>query len=221
MRNPHLSNIKKSDLFEGVDSKEFNQIIDSLDSQLKFYRSGQTILNVGQSINRIPLILEGIVSIYQSDFWGHEECIEVLHDGNIFAEAFACDKKNIANISAVADKPTVILWFNIKDILKIDASDASRTTLIRNIMNTLATKNLNLNNKVTHISKQKTRDKILSYLSSESLKAESNEFDIPYDRQQLADYLGIERSAMSAQISKLAKEGYFDTKKNHFKLKKK
>ena len=87
------------------------------------------------------------------------------------------------------------------DILRVDAADESRTALIRNIMNTLAVKNLALNEKLLHVSRRSTKEKLLSYLSDEARKAGSSEFDIPFSRQELADYIGVDRSAMSAELS--------------------
>ena len=90
--------------------------------------------------------------------------------------------------------------------------------LIRNLVSVLANKILLFNDKITHVSKRTTREKLLSYLSAESIRQSSLSFDIPFDRQQLADFLCVERAAMSVELSKLQKEGLLVTKRNHFEL---
>ena len=220
MRKTLLGDLRDSELFNGVRRDEARRILQSLDAQLKNYRKGQTILSAGSRVRRIALIMEGSVSLFQTDFWGRRILIDSRRSGQIFAEAFACDRHALSSFTVQADEATVILWFDIMDILRVDAADESRTALIRNIMNTLAVKNLALNEKLLHVSRRSTKEKLLSYLSDEARKAGSSEFDIPFSRQELADYIGVDRSAMSAELSKLAREGYFETNRSHFVLKK-
>ena len=217
----HLKQMQKSDFFRHVSKEDFNMIVSSLDSQLKYYRPMQTVMPAGRKMRRIALVLEGTIEIYQQNYWGDKAKMYTIESGQIFAEAYACDPGAITNVSAVAGSDTTILWFDVMDILRIDASDAGRTQLIRNIMNSLANKNMRLNSLLWHTYKKSTKDKLLAYLSDEAIKAGSSSFTIEFDRQQLADYLGVERSAMSAQISKLVKEGYFRTNRSYFELLKK
>ena len=218
MRKTLLGDLRDSELFHGVRRDEARRILQSLDAQLKNYRKGQTILSAGSRVRRIALIMEGSVSLFQTDFWGRRILIDSRRSGQIFAEAFACDRHALSSFTVQADEATVILWFDIMDILRVDAADESRTALIRNIMNTLAVKNLALNEKLLHVSRRSTKEKLISYLSEEAKKQNSAYFTIPFNRQQLADYLSVDRSAMSTELGKLRDEGLLEFEKNRFRL---
>ena len=131
-----------------------------------------------------------------------------------------CSKPGaVLNISVVAEEDCEIIFLNIQRLLvTCPTACGHHQKLIRNLVSVLANKILLLNDKITHVCKRTTRDKLLSYLSAESIRHSSLSFDIPFDRQQLADYLCIDRAAMSTEISKLQKEGFIKTNRNHFEL---
>ena len=125
----------------------------------------------------------------------------------------------ILNISVVAEEDCEILLLNVKRLLTACPTVCDHhQKLIRNLVSVLANKILLFNDKITHVSKRTTREKLLSYLSAESIRQSSLSFDIPFDRQQLADFLCVERAAMSVELSKLQREGLLVTKRNHFEL---
>ena len=152
-------------------------------------------------------------------FGGHRNILSKCHAGDFFGEPYAASSGAVLNISVVADEDCEIVFLNVQRLL-ITCSTACEhhQKLIRNLVSVLANKILILNDKITHVGKRTTRDKLLSYLSAESIRHSSLSFDIPFDRQQLADYLCIDRAAMSTEISKLQKEGFIKTNRNHFEL---
>ena len=95
---------------------------------------------------------------------------------------------------------------------------AFHSRLVRNIMRTLAVKTLELNRKIEILSHRSTQDRLMAYLRAVAQQKCTVEFDIPFDRQQLADYLCVERSALSAEISRLSKLGLITSRKSHFTL---
>ena len=136
-----------------------------------------------------------------------------------FGEPYAATPGAILNISVVAEEDCEILLLNVKRLLtSCPTACDHHQKLIRNLVSVLANKILLFNDKITHVSKRTTREKLLSYLSAESIRQSSLSFDIPFDRQQLADFLCVERAAMSVELSKLQKEGLLVTKRNHFEL---
>lgn len=142
-----------------------------------------------------------------------------IEAGGFFAEPYAATPGSVLNISVVTVAPSETLMLNINRLLTVCPTACTHhNRLIRNLVSVLAEKVLQFNEKITHMSKRTTREKLLSYLSSESIRQGSLSFDIPYDRQQLADYLCVERAVMSAELSKLQKEGLLTTRKNHFEL---
>ena len=165
------------------------------------------------------LVVSGCVLVIQEDLWGHRNILSKCHTGDFFGEPYAASPGAVLNISVVADGDCEIIFFNIQRLLvTCPTACEHHQKLIRNLVSVLANKILILNDKITHIGKRTTRDKLLSYLSAESARQSSLSFDIPFDRQQLADYLCIDRAAMSTEISKLQKEGFIKTNRNHFEL---
>lgn len=139
--------------------------------------------------------------------------------GQVFAEAFACVSGAVMDVSVVADESTDIMWLNVQRILSTCPNGcAHHSRMIRNLLADLAAGNLRANEKLTHISKRSTRDKLLSYFSAEARRQGASEFCVPFNRQQLADYLSVERSAMSAELSKMHKDGLLRVDKNMFYL---
>lgn len=139
--------------------------------------------------------------------------------GDFFGEPYAATPGSVLNISVVANGETELLLLNVNRLLSVCPTACSHhNRLIHNLVSVLANKVLLFNDKITHMSKRSTRDKLLSYLSSESIRQGKLSFDIPYDRQQLADFLCVERAAMSVELGKLKKDGILDTERNHFVL---
>lgn len=218
MQQNHIERIRKAPIFHGIREKDFLPLLDSLDSQLKHYPKGQIVLKSGRKTNRAGLLLEGNVSVYREGFWNQRYLIGEVMPSELIAISFAASNSTTANVTCLAATSCVILWFHIQDLFSQHASSISHTTMIQNIMSALAMQNLNLGAKVAHVTQKTTREKLLSYLSEEYWKHGTEQFDIPYSRQELADYLSVNRSAMSNELSKLRKEKYLITKKNHFIL---
>ena len=164
-------------------------------------------------------MVAGCVLVIQEDLWGHRNILSKCHAGDFFGEPYAASPGAVLNVSVVADEDCEIILLNVQRLLVSCPTVCDHhQKLIRNLVGVLANKILILNDKITHVGKRTTRDKLLSYLSSVSIRQASLSFDIPFDRQQLADYLCIDRAAMSSEISKLQKEGLIKTNRNHFEL---
>ena len=181
--------------------------------------AGEYILRAGDRTQAMGLLLSGSAFAVQDDLWGQRNIMGKILPPGTFAEPFAATPGAVLNVSVVASVPSKVMFLNIQRITTVCSETCPQhALLIRNLVSVLARKNLQLNDKITHMSKRRTREKLLSYLSSESLRQSSLEFDIPFDRQQLADYLCIERSAMSAELSRLQKDGLLATERSHFRL---
>ena len=140
-------------------------------------------------------------------------------EGQTYAAAFACAPSSVSNVSVVTETPTAVLFLNVKRLLTVCPSAcAHHSRIIRNLLSDLAGKNLLLNEKLTHIAQRTTRAKLMSYLSAEAQRRGAVEFDIPFSRQQLADFLAVERSGLSLELGKMKKEGLLDYHKEHFVL---
>lgn len=211
--------LRNSPFFIGLDDDEILSILHCVNASVISKDKDSYIFRAGDSTEVMGLVVSGSALIIQEDLWGHRNILSKCHVGDFFGEPYAAKPGSILNISVVAEEDAQVMMLNIKRLLNTCPTACDHhQKLIRNLVSVLANKILAFNDKITHVSKRTTREKLLSYLSSESIRQASLSFDIPFDRQQLADFLCVERAAMSVEISKLSKEGLLKTHKNHFEL---
>ena len=209
----YINILKNTPLFQGISEAEILPMLKCLSVSIKNYSKGEYLLRSGDKVQTIGMILSGQALIINDDVWGNRNIITELSSGMLYGESYACIS------SVIANENLTVMLFNINHIVTTCSSSCSfHTRLIHNLLEIIARKNVRLMNKIDHVSKKNLRDKILNYLSSESMHAGSNTFTIPYDRQGLADYLNADRSALSSELSKLQKEGVLYYKKNNFSL---
>lgn len=215
----YLPVLKTSPLFSGLNDDEILSVLNCLSATVISKPKNSYIFYAGDSTTVMGLVLSGSVLIIQEDLWGHRNILSRCKVGDFFGEPYAAKSGTVLNISIEVEKDCEILLLNINRILTTCRSTCNQhQKIIHNLVEVLANKILIFNDKITHISKRTTREKLLSYLSAQSIKQNSLSFDIPFDRQQLADFLCVERAAMSVEISKLQKEGLLKTNRNHFEL---
>lgn len=216
----YLSILKYSTLFLGIQEQDFLNLVHCLDGRTVSYKKGEMIYHNGQFIQSVGIVLEGSICIVQDDFWGNRTILETAEAGELFGEVYACLQNEVIAYNVVANEKTEILFLDVKRVMTTCSSSCGfHSRLIQNLLTVMAKKNLMLTQKMRHMSKRTTREKLLSYLSAQSDKQKSRSFYIPLNRQQLADYLAVDRSAMSAALSKLQEEGVLEYHKNYFKLK--
>ena len=177
---------------------------------------GEVVLRRGERADRLGLVLSGTLHIVKEDFWGSRTIVGLARSGEVFAEAYACLGGEPLEVAVLAAADAEVLFLNSVQALSCARPGAAEFT--RNLLTILAGRNLTLTRKIGHMARRTTRDKLLSYLSAQAMQAGGPEFDIPLDRQQLADYLAVDRSAMSTALGKLRDEGVLTFQKNHFHL---
>lgn len=211
--------LRNSPLFQGMSEEEILSVLHCVNASILGRKKGEYIFRVGDSTESMGLVLRGAMLSLQEDLWGHRNIIHRIGVGEYFAEPFAATAGSVLNVSVVADEDSEIMLLNMGRLLKTCPNAcAYHNRLVQNMVSVMARRVMDLNEKITHMAKRSTREKLLSYLSAESMRQGKFSFTIPYDRQQLADYLSVERAAMSVELSKLQKEGYLKTNRNHFEL---
>jgi len=213
----YLALIEKVPLFYGIPQNKILDVLTALKAVVQKYEKGKLIVEEGSAVTMAGIVLLGKLSILKEDYHGNRNLISVLNVGEMFGEALCCTKTEIQPFEIVAAEDSYVLMFECKTVMQ-DTSFEYYGQFMRNLLQEVSEKNLFLRQKITLLSKRTTREKIMEFLLSESKRAGDSEFDIPYDRQQLADFLGVERSAMSAEISKLRDDGVISARKNHFKI---
>jgi CRP/FNR family transcriptional regulator, dissimilatory nitrate respiration regulator len=209
----------KSPLFFGLTQEEIQTMASCLDFHFATYDKDTFIQRRGDLINTVGVVLRGSVHIIAEDYWGNRNILGIAGVGQTFSESLACTNSAASPVDVIAETSTEIIFLDVRRVLTVCSSTCTfHARLIRNLLNVIAYKNLALTEKIMHVTKRTVREKILSYLSTESQIRGNTSFDIPFDRQQLADYLSAERSALSKNLCKLRDEGVITFKKNHFEL---
>ena len=211
--------IRSSPLFSGISEEELAAMLSCLDAKKESFPKDAFLLRAGDTAESIGLVLSGSVLVIQEDIWGNRNILSKAGPGQTFAAAYACAPGSVLNVSVVADTPVTVMLLNVGRVLNVCSSACSHhSRIIRNLLGELAEKNLRLSEKLTHMGQRSTRAKLMSYLSAEAQRLGRYEFDVPFSRQQLADYLAVERSGLSLELGKMRAEGLLDFHKNHFVL---
>lgn len=215
-----ISSLKKLSLFAGIEDLCIESFLKCCNARYTDYDKGESIMVSGKIYDEFGILMQGKAKIIQEDFWGNENLLSIVKESELFAEAFSIIPHIESAISVIAMEKCTVLWINASKIMTVCKKEClSHDAVIKNILLDFAGKNIYLNTKINHLSKRTTRQKIMSYLSDMARETSRNEFDIPFNRQQLADYLAVDRSAMCTELSKLQKSGMIEYSKNHFVMK--
>ncbi len=215
----YLEILKVCQLFEGIAEEDLLRMLDCLEARVISFDKKYTVFSEGSPARYVGILLSGSVQVVQVDYYGNRSILSEIRPSQVFAEAFACAGVASLPVSVIANEPSEVMLVDCSHILHTCSNHcAFHQTLIYNLMKDLAAKTLLFHQRIEVTSKRTTREKLLTYLAMESRKAQSNVFDIPFDRQELADYLEVDRSGLSAEIGKLKREGILQNQKNHFEL---
>ena len=211
--------LKKTALFRGTMEAELPTLLGCISPSYRDFAKNEMILHQGEDITSVGMVLSGRVQIIEEDFWGNRNIIADVWPGEVFGESYAFLPGELLRVSVIAAESSAVMMIDARHMLEI-CSSACRfhTRLVQNLLAESARKNLALTRKLSHMSKRNTREKLLSYLSSQSLAAGSDAFEIPFNRQQLADYLCVDRSAMSNELCKMRDEGLLTFERSSFHL---
>ncbi len=206
-------------LFSDIPKQKIPEVLTYIGANIVKFEKGQVIFREGEPVEKAGIILSGSAELRKEDYHGNRSLLQTLQAGQMFGEALCCTDADILPVGIYAAEKCTVMLFDCKGIIGERAKNFEyQPLLLKNLLHIIAQKNLTLRAKINLLSKRTTREKIMAYLLSESKNAGKREFDIPYDRQQLADFLGVERSAMSAEIGKLRRDGIISANKNHFSI---
>lgn len=215
----YLEILKNCTLFNGISDDDLFKMLHCLGAKIITFDKKYTVLAEGSPAKYIGIVLSGSVHIIQVDYEGNRSIIEEIHPSEIFAEEFACAESDCIPITAIANEPSDVMFIDCSHIIHTCSNSCGfHQRLIFNLMKNLASKAIMFHQKLEITSKRTTREKLMTYLNIQSKRCGSHSFDIPFDRQELADYLEVERSGLSTEIGKLKSEGIIDNTKRHFTL---
>ena len=216
----YYNQIKNSPLFFGLAEEELKEMLTCFKARIKTYEDGEMIIRQGDMINNIYLVLDGNVNIEKDSYWGRRIIVTQLGMNDNIALAFVASKNVECSIDAIAVGKTKLLLLSYEKCTTMCQNVCTKhKLLINNLFEILSKENIELLQKIENISQKTIREKLLTYFSNEARKNKSNIFEIPFNRQDLADYLNIDRSAMSFELSKMQKDNLIKFEKNKFMLK--
>lgn len=211
--------LKQTRLFAGLGDEEIAAMMTCLQAARHTCRKGEYVYRQGEVLDTITILVEGKLHIQSDDYWGNRTILHVINEGEMFGEAYAVPNSEPLLNDVVAVEDSVILCFEVRKLLTVCSSVCRfHTMVIQNLFFAISEKNKKLVQKLGHLSKRSTREKLISYLSQEAKRQHSSTFSIPFNRQQLADFLSVDRSAMSKELCKLRDEGFLLFQKNKFTL---
>ena len=206
-------------LFTGINLSEMSAMLACLGARTAAYGKNEIIFAEGDPATHVGIILTGSAQIIKEDYYGKRSIVASLLPSELFGESFACAGIDLLPVSVISSEQSEIMLIDCRRItMTCSNACAFHSRMILNLLRVVAAKNLLFNQKIEITSKRTTREKLMTYLMNQAKKHASDEFIIPFDRQSLADYLGVERSALSAEISKLRTDGILEAERSRFRL---
>lgn len=211
--------LRKCPLFHQIEDENLIAMLGCLRAKVESFDKKYTIFAEGTQAKYIGIVLSGSAQVVQVDYYGNRSILSGVEPSELFGEAFACAEVRSVPVSVIANEPCEVMLIDCNRILHTCSNNCGfHQQLIFNLMKNLATKNILIQQKIEITSKRSTREKLMTYLLLQAKKTGSSSFDIPFDRQELADYLEVDRSGLSVQISKLCREGIIKSSRKHFVL---
>ena len=215
----YLEILKTCTLFDGIAEDDVLRVLTCFGARVTAFDKKYTIFAEGTPNRYIGILLSGSAQMTQLDFYGNRTVLSDIRAPEVFAAAFACAEVDVLPVSVIAEEACEVMLIDSAHLLHTcQNSCAFHRQIIYNLMKDLALKTIQLHKRIEVTSKRTTREKLLTYLTLQAKRNGSSSFDIPFDRQELADYLEVDRSGLSAEIGKLKKQGLIDNHKNHFIL---
>ena len=215
----YLRILQKTRLFAGVDEDELGAMLGCLDASVQEYAKGSCVLRQGEHISRLMVLVKGRLHIQKDDYWGNRSIVSVISPGELFGEAYAAPGSGALMTDVVAVEDSAVVFLDFNRVLSVCSSGCRFHALtVRNLFFAISEKNRHLVGRLGIATQRSMRGKLTAFLSEQAKKHGSSAFEIPFNRQQMADYLSVDRSAMSNELCKMRDEGMLRFDKNRFEL---
>ena len=211
--------LKNTQLFSGASDEDIEAMLGCLQAKLCTYKKGEYVLREGERVERLMMLVKGELHIQRDDYWGNRSIISMVGVGEMFGEAYAAPESGPLMNDVLAVEDSAVIFLDIGKLLTVCPNGCKfHAMAVKNLFFAISEKNRKLVRKLGYMSRRTTREKLISYLSEEAKRQNSSSFSIPFNRQQLADFLSVDRSAMSNELCKLRDEGLIEFEKNRFRL---
>ena len=217
MSQPHV--LKNSPLFMGIDENDLQSLLVCLKAVSRTYRKDECVFMAGSKATAMGLVVSGGVRVLQDDFWGHRAILAHVGPGELFGEAFSCVEADVLPVSVLTSETSEIMLLEYRKVATTCSSACVfHARLVMNMVRILAKKNILLTRKIEYLSQRTMRDRLLSFLSAQAVMAKSTSLELPFNRQELADYLCVERSSLSRELGAMQADGLIRYTRNRFEL---
>ncbi len=211
--------LKNTQLFSGASDEDIEAMLGCLQARLCTYKKGEYVLREGERIERLMMLVKGELHIQRDDYWGNRSIISMVGVGEMFGEAYAAPESGPLLNDVLAVEDSAVIFLDIGKLLTVCPNGCKfHAMAVKNLFFAISEKNRKLVRKLGYMSRRTTREKLIAYLSEEAKRQNSGAFSIPFNRQQLADFLSVDRSAMSNELCRLRDEGLIEFEKNRFRL---
>lgn len=211
--------LRNTGLFRGTSDEEISAMCKCLGARSYRYAPGECIFRSGGSVDSMGVVLDGRIDVVKQDWWGNRTVLSSHRAGDVICTEYACSQGESLDASVVAAEQSEVMFFDVARITTTCSSSCEfHARVVRNLVQSLARGSMGLNQRLDQMSKRSTRDKVCAYLSDQARRAGSNEFLIPLNRQEMADHLGVDRSALSAELGRMQRDGIIEFSKNRFVL---
>ena len=214
-----LMNEVKSPLFDGINPEDRKTMLGCIGYHIGTFKKGDIVAFEEENIKHIGIIISGAVDMVKEDLWGNKTMLVRMRKDEMFGETFACGSDNLSVVTFLVSEDARILFIPFDRVMH-SCTMACRFhhRLIENMVRIIANKNRDLMRKVEVISKRTIRERLLSYLSIQAQVQQSRYFEIPLGRLELAEYLCVDRSALTRELAKMKEEGLIDYDRNCFRM---
>ena len=211
--------LQRCPLFDGIGDRDLKAMLGCLGGRIRDFGRGEAIFSAQSRAENVGVLLSGAAQVVSDDFYGNRTIRSQIEPGELFGEAFACAGVERLPVTVEGVEPGRVMILRLRRVVETCSNACEfHNRLVLNLLRDMAGKNLRLSQKLEITSRRSTREKLMTYLMAQARRAGANRFTIPFDRQALADYLCVERSALSAEIGKLRREGVLESERSSFVL---
>lgn len=211
--------LKQVAIFQNVSDKNIQNMLKCLGAYEQVYKKNDILVLSGDKISSVGIILSGSAQIVKEDIMGNRNIVSEINTADMFGEAFACANVGKSPVTVLTTTGCSVMYIQFSRIITTCSSACSfHTKLIENMLSLIARKNIFLNNKIDILSQRSTREKLMAYFTMQMQKEGKNRFKIAFSRDELADFLCVNRSALSRELSKMRNEKILDFDKNEFEI---
>ena len=208
-----------SPLFAGIKAEERKAMLSCIGYHIGTFRKGEIVAFEAENIRHIGIVISGAVDMVKEDLWGNKTMLVRIRQNEIFGETFACGSDSLSVVTFLVSEEAQILFMPFDRVMhSCTMACQFHHRLIENMVKVIANKNRDLMQKVDVVSKRTIREKLLAYLSIQAQQQNSRYFEIPMGRVELAEYLCIDRSALTRELAKMKEDGLIDYDKNSFRI---